>query len=135
MGNVTKASALCCMPSHNVITTLCMNHLFYLDLWPGTTSSDTYIPKTLDPKEISGNHNSYMKSLGFKEDNLSDKFPSFYWTPELHKTPYKHRFIILSFDCTTKPLFLLLTHILSAIKGKLLNLSSVMYSRTGINEM
>ena len=66
-----------------------------------------------------------MKSLGFKEDNLSDKFHSFYWTPKLHKTPYKHRFITSSLDCTTKPLSVLLTRILSAIKGKLSNLSSV----------
>ena len=102
---------------------------------PGATSSDTYIPKTMDPKKNSGNQISYMKLLEFKRDNLSDKFPSFCWTPELHKTPYKHRFIVSSFDCTTKPLSVLLTHILSAIKGKLSNLSSVIYSRTGINEM
>ena len=37
-----------------------------LGLWPGTTSSDTYIPETMDPEEISGNHISYMKSLGFQ---------------------------------------------------------------------
>ena len=48
-----------------------------LGQWPGTTSSGTYIPETKDTKEISGNHISYMKSLGFKEDNLSDKFPGF----------------------------------------------------------
>ena len=78
---------------------------------------------------------SYMKSLGFKEDNLSDKFPSFYWTPKLHKAPYKHRFILSSFDCTTKPLSVLLAGILSTIEGKLLNMSSVIYIRTGINEM
>ena len=76
-----------------------------------------------------------MKSLGFKEDNLSDKFPSFYWTLKLHKTPCKHRFIASSLDCTTKPLSVLLTRILSAIKGKLSNLSTVIYSRTGINEV
>ena len=89
----------------------------------------------MDPKEISENHISHMKSLGFKENNLSDKFTSFYWTPKLHKTPYKHRFITPSFDCTTKFLSVLLTHTLSAIKGKLSNLSSVIYSRTSINEM
>ena len=62
-----------------------------LDLWPGTTSSDTLMkPWTL------------KKSLGFKDDNLSDKFPSFHWTLKLHKTPYKHCFIASSFDCTTK---------------------------------
>ena len=89
----------------------------------------------MDPTEISGNYISYVKSLGFKEDNLSDKFPSFYWTPKLHKAPYKHRFGASSFDCTTKRLSVFLTRILSAIKGKLSNLSSVIYSRTGINEM
>ena len=106
-----------------------------LGLWSSTTSGDSNIPETMDPKEISGNHISYMKSLGFKEDSLSDKFPSFYWTPKLHKTPYKHRFIASSIDYTTKPLSVLLNHILSAIKGKWSNLSSVIYSRTGINEM
>ena len=75
-----------------------------------------------------------MKSLAFKGDSLSDKFPSLYWTPELHKSLYKHRFIA-SFHCTTKPLPVLLTRILSAIKEKLSNLSSVIFSLTGINEM
>ena len=106
-----------------------------LGLWPGTTSSDTYILETMDPKEISGNHISCMKSLKLKEDNLSDKFSNFYWTPKLHKSPYKHRFIGSSFNCTTKPLSVLLNRTLYAIKGKLSNLLSVIYSRTGINEM
>ena len=88
--------------------------------------------ETMNPKEISGNHISYMKSLGFKEDSLSDKFPSFYWTPKLHKSPYKHRFIASSFDFTTK---VLLSRALSTIKGKLSNMPSVIYSRTGISEM
>ena len=104
-------------------------------LWPGATSSDTYIPETMDPKEISGSHISHMKSLGFKEDNLSVKFPSFYWTPKLHKTPYKYRFIASSFDCITESLSVLLTRILSTIKGKFSNLSAVIYNRTGIDEM
>ena len=88
----------------------------------------------MNPKEINGNRISDMKFLELKEDNLSDKFPSFYWTPKLHKTPYKDRFIASSFDCTTKPLSVLLTRILSALK-KLSNPSSVTYIRAGINEM
>ena len=90
----------------NNITVVCKR--YYLELireelsvWPGATSSDTCIPETMDSKEISGNYISYMKSLGFKGDNLSEKFPNFYWTPKLHKTPHKHRFIASSFDCTT----------------------------------
>ena len=94
-----------------------------LGLWPGTTTGDTYIPETMDAKEINENHISYMKSFGFKENNLSDKCPSFYWTPKLHKTPYKHRFIASSSDYTAKPFTVLLIRILSAIKGKSSNLS------------
>ena len=62
-----------------------------------------------------------MKAHGIKEYNLSDNFPSLYWTQKLHKLPYKHRFFAV------KP----------AIKGKLSNLSSVIYicSRTSINEL
>ena len=104
-----------------------------LGLWPVTTSCNTYIPETMDPKEISGNQISYIKFLGFKKDKLSNKFPNFYWTPKLHKTPYNHRFIASSFYCTPKPLSTLLTRILPAIKGKLPILTSVIYSRTGIN--
>ena len=89
----------------------------------------------MDFKEISENHISHKKSFGFKGDNLSDKFPRFYWTLKLRKTPYKHRFMASSFDCTTKRLSVLLTCILSAIKGKLSNLSSAIHSHTGINEM
>ena len=100
-----------------------------LDLWPGITSSDTYISETMDPIEISGNRISYMKSLGFKEDNLSYKYPSFYWTSKLHKIRYKHRFNASSFDCTTKPLYFI------CHQRKLSNLSSVIYSRTGTNKM
>ena len=85
-----------------------------LGLWPGTTSSDTY-----------GTHSSYKKFLGFKEDNLSDKVPGFYWTPKLHKTLYKHRFIASLFDCTIKPLSVLLNRYLICHQRELSNLSSV----------
>ena len=29
--------------------------------------------------------------------------PYLYWTPKLHKSPYKHRFIAGSSKCTTPP--------------------------------
>ena len=79
----------------NSITGVCKRYYLEvickeLGLWLGTTRSDTFLkPWTL--KKSAGNHISYMKSLGFKEDNLSDKFASFCWTPVLHKISYKHR--------------------------------------------
>ena len=105
---------------HNYLEIICKE----LCLWPGTTSSDTYSLETMNPKEISRNRISYMKSLD--SNNLVDKFPCFYWTPKLHKTPCKHRVIASSFNCTTKPFSVLFT---------LSKLSSVIYSHTGTNEM
>ena len=74
----------------------------------GTAGSETYVPKTMDPNEISANHILYMKSLGFKEDSLSDRFPSFHWTAKVHKSPNEHRFIASSLHnkaivCTPYP--------------------------------
>ena len=61
-----------------------------LGQWLGTISSDTFL-KPWTPKESSETILlfSYMKSLGFKEDNL------------VYKSPYKHRFIDSPFDCKT----------------------------------
>ena len=39
-----------------------------LGLWPDTTSSDTYVPETMDPKEISGKpHFVYKNPLDLKK--------------------------------------------------------------------
>ena len=64
-----------------------------------------------------------MKPLGLKEDNLSDKFLSFYLTPKLHKTPYKHRFIASSLP---------VSYLLSKGNWQTCHKS---YTVTGINEM
>jgi hypothetical protein len=47
------------------------------------------------------------------------ELPYFYWVPKLHKNPYKHRYIAGSSKFATKPLSLLLTNILTAVKEKL----------------
>ena len=124
----------------NNIIVVCKRYYFEvifkeLGLCPSATSSNTFLKPWTVKKSAETTNRNCMKSLGFKDYNLSDKFSNLYWTPKLHKTPYKYRFITSSFDCTTKPLSVLLTRNLSAIKEKLSNLSSVIYSRTGINEM
>ena len=61
--------------------------------------------------------------------------PYLYWTPKLHKSPYKHRFIAGSSKCTTKDLSCLLTKLLSTIKDGLVRYCNTKTSRNGVNNM
>ena len=61
--------------------------------------------------------------------------PYLYWTPKLHKSPYKHRFIAGSSKCTTKDLSCLLTKVLSTIKDGLVRYCNTETSSNGVNNM
>jgi hypothetical protein len=61
--------------------------------------------------------------------------PYVYWIPKLHKNPYKHRYITGSNNCSTTPLSLLLTNILTAVKEKLQKYCVTTYARSGVNQM
>ena len=58
-----------------------------------------------------------------------------YWIPKVNKNPYKHRFIAGSSKCSTKPLSILLTKLLSSIKQGLQKYCETASSRSGINQM
>ena len=53
----------------------------------------------------------------------------------MHKNPYKHRFIVGSARCSTKPLSILLTKLLTHIKRGLQKYCKTAYSRSGVNQM
>ena len=53
----------------------------------------------------------------------------------MHKNPYKHIFIAGSSKCSTKPLSILLTKLLTHIKQGLQKYCETAYSRSGINQM
>ena len=55
--------------------------------------------------------------------------------PELHKNPYKERYIAGSSKCTTKSLSVILTQILTVVKEGLQSYSDKVYSTSGINQM
>jgi hypothetical protein len=61
--------------------------------------------------------------------------PNLYWIPKLHTNPYKQRYIAGSNKCFTKPLSLLLTKLLTAIKEPLQRYCCTAYSRSGVNQM
>ena len=60
--------------------------------------------------------------------------PCLYWTPKLHKSPYKHRFIAGSSKCTTKDLSCLLTKLLSTIKEGLVRYCNTKTSSNSVND-
>ena len=63
----------------------------------------------------------------------SDRGPTY--IPTMHKNPYKHRFIAGSSKCSTKPLSILLTKLLTHIKQGLQKYCETAYSRSGVNQM
>ena len=70
----------------------------------------------MSSEDIVNTHDTFMKSLGIELSDDDKKLPYLYWTPKLHKSPVKHRFIAGSSKCTTKELSSLLTKILTVIK-------------------
>jgi hypothetical protein len=60
--------------------------------------------------------------------------PYLYWIPKLHKNPYKHRYRAGSSKCSTKPLSLLLTKILTVVE-KLQTYCAITYARSGVSQM
>ena len=64
-------------------------------------------------EHIVNTHDTFMKSFGIELSDDDKKLPYLYWTPKLHKSPVKHRFIAGSSKCTTKELSSLLTKILT----------------------
>ena len=94
-----------------------------LDNCSTLTGNSTYTSCQMSSEDIVNTHNTFMKSLGIELSDNDKKLPYLYWTPKLHKSPVKHRFIAGSSKCTTKELSSLLTKILTSHKdwtGKIL---------------
>ena len=71
--------------------------------------NSTYIPSTDSFDEILKSHCKFIESVGLEMSEEDKNLPYLYWTPKLHKVPFKHRFIAGSSKCTTKDLSCLLT--------------------------
>ena len=70
----------------------------------------------MSSEDIVNTHDTFMKFLGIELSDDDKRLPYLYWTPKLHKSPVKHRFIAGSSKCTSKQLSSLLTKILTVIK-------------------
>ena len=69
--------------------------------------------------------------FGLFVDEDHSKLPTLYWLPELHKRPYKSRFIAYSSACTTTELSILLTSCLTATKNHVNKYCTAVYERNG----
>ena len=69
--------------------------------------------------------------FGFFVDEDHSKLPTLYCLPELHKKPYKWRFIANSSACTTTELSILLTSCFTAIKNHVIKYCTTVYERNG----
>ena len=95
----------------------------------------TYIPIDGSFETIVKSHNQFITSVELEMSEEHQNLPYLYWTPKLHKSPYKHQFIAGSSKCTTKDLSCLLTKLLSTIKDGLVRYCNTKTSRNGVNAM
>ena len=84
-----------------------------LDNCSTPTGNSTY---TLCQMSSVNTHDIFIKSLVTEMSGDDKRLPYLYWTPKLHKSPVKHRFIAGSSKCTAKQLSNLLTKILNSHK-------------------
>ena len=64
-------------------------------------NNPTYIPIDDSFKTIVKSHNQFIASVGLEMSKEDQNLPYLYWTPKLHKSRYKHRFIAGFSKCTT----------------------------------
>ena len=98
-------------------------------------NNPTYIPTDDSFETILKSHNQFITTVGLEMCEEDQNLPYLYWTPKLHKSTHKHRFITGSSKCTTKDLSCLLTKVLSTIKDGLVRYCSTKTSRNDVNNM
>ena len=123
----------------NNIVFVCKNYYYECLLnelgFTSTSGNPTYTRTNLTKDEILQNHLSVLNTFDIPKNQDQFELPYLYWIPKLHKNPYKQRYIAGSSKCSTKPLSLLLTKLLTAIKESLQRYCSTAYSRSGVNQM
>ena len=67
-------------------------------------TNDTYDKVNKSKDDIIQDNIQYGEHLGFNVSEREKDLPIMYWIPKMHKTPVKHRFIVASKGCTTKPI-------------------------------
>ena len=93
----------------------------------------TYNLTDFSASEVLENHQSVLTSFEIQANSEEFDLPYIYWIPKMHKNPYKHRLIAGSSKCSTKPLSILLTKLLTHIKQGLQKYCETAYSISKVN--
>ena len=94
------------------------------------STAKTYEHSRRDETSIVDRHRCHMVvKIELFVDEDQSKLPTLYWLYELHKRPYKSRFIANSSACTTTELSILLTSCLTAIKNHVVKYCTTVYER------
>ena len=90
----------------------------------------------MSSEDIVNTHDTFLKSLGTELSDDDKRLPNLHWTPKLHKSLVKHRFIVGSSKCTRKQLTVQIvnqnTH---SHKEWIRKYCSTKTSHTGVNNM
>ena len=127
--------------ANNVIVVCKKYHVetLIIELGINTTNispNSTYIPSTDSFDEIlKKSHCKFIESVGLEMSEEDKNLPYLYWTPKLHKVPFKHHFFAGSSKCTTKDLSCLLSKVLTTVKDGLIRYNSTKTSCNGVNSM
>jgi hypothetical protein len=90
----------------------------------------------LSKDEILQNHRSVLDTFNIPANGMNEfELQYLCRIPKLHKNAYKHRCMAGSSKCPTKPLSLLLTDILTAVKEKLHMHCATSYANVGVNQL
>ena len=100
-----------------------------------SSNNPTYIRINDSFETIVKSLDNFIMSVGLEMSEEDQNLPYLYWTPKLHKSPHKHRFIAGFSRCTTKDLSCLLTKLLSTIKDGLVRYCNTKTSRNCISNM
>ena len=89
--------------ANNVIIVCKKYYIHTLVKWLGINNvninNPTYIPIDDSSETIVKSHNQFITSVGLEMSEEDQNLPYLYWTPKLHKSPYKHPFIAGSRKC------------------------------------
>ena len=64
-----------------------------LDNCSTPTGNSIYTSFQMSTEDIVSTYGTFMKSRGTERSDDDKRLPYLYWTPKLHKSPVKHRFI------------------------------------------
>ena len=96
--------------------------------------NNTYAPVVADEEQIVEDHRLFLHdtfNITVSTDNRC--IPRIFWTPKLHKNPYKARYIAGASKSSTKQLSVYLNKALKVVKEYFSKYCGVVYRNTGIN--